>query len=87
MKYLFVSPNGWERVRKSVTAIKICLQISLLILSEENQLVVSLCKIEPIDVILVYFLLILNHFQHHSSVFIVYFEKAYVSLDISCLLQ
>ena len=65
MKYLFVSPNGWERVRKSVTAIKICLQISLLILSEENQLIVSLCKIEPSDVILVYLLLILNNF--HTS--------------------
>ena len=78
---------------KSATAIKICLQVSLLILSEGNKLtsipleVVSLCKIEPINGILVYLLLILNKFHTSFYILIVNFEQVNTSWDISSFLQ
>ena len=62
----------WFRKRvKSVTAIKICLQIYLFILSEGVKLtsprleIVSLCKIKEIDLVLLYLLLTLN--KLHTS--------------------
>ena len=68
-KLIICSIKWFRKKGKSVAAIKICFQISLMIISEGNLLIfipfeiASLGKIEPTDVILVHLLLVLNKFH------------------------